>query len=149
MEHGDERIRRWDTGDPAVYLVPVDWLKPHEEILAKNANKLQDMTLRWGGYTKPLLVDSLSGCILDGHHRYRVAIELELQRVPALLYDYLVDDSIKVEAWPASGRTELSKQEVIDMAQSSQLFSPKTSRHIVEGEVPPILVPLDVLRQES
>ena len=32
---------------------------------------------------------------------------------------------------------------------TGELFSPKTSRHIVEAEVPPIHVPLEVLSQES
>ena len=66
----------WESMD--VSLVDVAWLKPHEEIKTKNRDKLLDMTKRWGGYTKPLLVDSVTGAILDGHHRYSVAICLSL-----------------------------------------------------------------------
>lgn len=149
MGQDQSKFKRWENIEPMVFLVPIDWLKPHEEILSKNAEKLHEMTLRWGGYTKPLLIDSNSGSILDGHHRYQVALNLGLLRVPALLFDYLVDDSIQVEAWPTSGKSHLNKQEIVDMALSDDLFSPKTSRHIVNCEVPPIMVPLDVLRQES
>ncbi|MBT5593391.1 MAG: hypothetical protein HOJ55_06045, partial [Euryarchaeota archaeon] len=44
----------WDESD--VRLVPLEWLKPHEEIKVKNMKKLLDMTLRWDGFTKPLIV---------------------------------------------------------------------------------------------
>ena len=53
----------WNEDD--VMLVPVAWLKPHEEIKEKNRDKLLEMTKRWGGYTKPLLVDKQTGTILD------------------------------------------------------------------------------------
>ena len=58
------------------------------------------MTKRWGGYTKPLLVDKQTGTILDGHHRYSIAKVLQLKQVPALCVDYLNDDSIALDVWP-------------------------------------------------
>ena len=91
----------WDAED--VSLVALEWLKPHEEIKLKNRDKLLDMTKRWGGFTKPLLVDSVSGSILDGHHRYSVALSLNLKRVPVILIDYLADDQITVDVWPVVG----------------------------------------------
>ena len=53
----------WDESD--VRLVPLEWLKPHEQIKTRNRDKLLDMTKRWQGYTKPLIVDQLTGAILD------------------------------------------------------------------------------------
>ena len=73
----------WEADD--VSLVSLDWLKPHEEIKVKNRDKLLDMTKRWGGFTKPMLVDSETGAILDGHHRHSVAVSLNLNRVPVIL----------------------------------------------------------------
>lgn len=137
----------WDADD--VELVSLAWLKPHEQIKIRNRDKLLDMTIRWGGFTKPLLVDSKSGAILDGHHRHSIAIELELKRVPAILIDYLTDDSISVDVWPASGLDGLTKEEVISMSLSGELFPPKTSRHTIADDLPPIHVLLDVLEQDS
>jgi len=137
----------WDADD--VELVSLAWLKPHEQIKIRNRDKLLDMTIRWGGFTKPLLVDSKSGAILDGHHRHSIAIELELKRVPAILIDYLTDDSISVDVWPASGLDGLTKEEVISMSLSGELFPPKTSRHTTADDLPPIHVLLDVLEQDS
>ena len=87
-------------GDESVSLVPVEWLKAHEEIRVRARDKLLDMTKRWGGFTKPLVVDKKTGSLLDGHHRYSVACLLNLTSVPAICVDYLSDETIIVETWP-------------------------------------------------
>ena len=66
-----------------VELVPIVWLKPHEEVKPRNVDTLHEMTLRWSAYTKPLLVDRNTGTILDGHHRYHVGIRIGLSRFAA------------------------------------------------------------------
>ena len=70
------RSMSWAEED--VRLVPVEWLKAHEEIKPKNMEKLLEMTLRWDGFTKPLIADKATGTILDGHHRYAVANDSNL-----------------------------------------------------------------------
>jgi hypothetical protein len=127
-------------------LVPIGWLLPHEEVKARNVDKLHEMTLRWRAYTKPLLADRQTGAILDGHHRYHVGLRLGLSRLPCILVDYLDDDSIELDVWPACGLESLTKQQVIDMAKSGEVFPPKTSRHRYSDHLPPIAVALDVLR---
>lgn len=73
-----------------VQLVDVQWLKPHEQIVSwERVNGLRKATLSWDAYTEPLLVDIKTGAILDGHHRYNVALQLRLKQVPAVLVDYL------------------------------------------------------------
>ncbi|MBT5593330.1 MAG: ParB N-terminal domain-containing protein [Euryarchaeota archaeon] len=133
----------WDESD--VRLVPLEWLKPHEEIKVKNMKKLLDMTLRWDGFTKPLIVDIETGAILDGHHRHAVAIRLELARIPVIVVDYFADESIDLDLWPASELDEISKQDVVDMALSDQLYPPKTTRHRIADYLPPIHVSLEKL----
>lgn len=133
----------WSEDD--VILVPVAWLKPHEEIKERNRDKLLEMTKRWGGYTKPLLVDKKTGTILDGHHRYSIACLLGLKRVPALCVDYLADEGIHLSVWPDCGRDSLTKEEVVEMALSGACFPPKTSRHTLPEHSPPIFVPLSTL----
>jgi hypothetical protein len=137
----------WDEED--VQLVPVEWLKPHEEIKPRNLDKLLEMTKRWGGYTKPLIVDKATGAILDGHHRYSIAGELDLKQIPVIAVDYLNDDSIEVDVWPAANIDSLTKQEVIDMSLSDSVYPPKTSRHRIADDLPPIHVPLELLAQEA
>ena len=129
-----------------VEVGPIAWLWPHEQGKPRNVDTLHEMTLRWSAYTKPLLVDRESGTILDGHHRHQVGIRIGLSRLPVIKVDYLEDESIELDIWPASTLESLTKQQVIDMALSENVFPPKTSRHRFSDHLPPIAVPLDLLR---
>ena len=128
-----------------VELVPLELLLPHEEIIPKKVDQLEKMTIRWNAYVLPLVVDRISGTILDGHHRYNVAKKLDLLCLPWVLVDYLNDDTIELDLWPNSGRDSINKQDVIAAALSGKLFSPKTSRHRLPDHLPPISVPLSRL----
>ncbi len=132
-----------------VELVPVETLLPHEKVEEHRVDNLEKMTLRWRAYTKPLLVDRKTGTILDGHHRTKVAVRMELQCLPCVLVDYLEDDGISVSVWPNSGRGAIQKEEVIEAALSGNLFEPKTSRHMLSDHLPPISVPLARLQQPA
>ncbi|KAJ0398830.1 hypothetical protein P43SY_004961 [Pythium insidiosum] len=131
-----------------VQLVDIEWLKPHEQVVSwERVNGLKKATISWDAYTEPLLVDIKSGAILDGHHRYNVGLQLRLKQLPAVLVDYLGDDTITVDVWPGCGRTQLTKEEVVEMSLSPNVFPPKTSRHRFTESLPPISIPLSVLRQ--
>ncbi len=126
-------------------LIPVEVLKPHEQVIQKKVTQLEKMTMRWNAYTKPLLVDGATGTILDGHHRFEIAKRLGLQCLPCVVVDYLEDDSIALMLWPNSDREVITKQDVIDAGMSGDLMSPKTSRHLLSDDLPPISVPLSRL----
>ena len=131
--------------DLDVELVEVSILNPHEEIKHRNRDKLLEMTKKWGGFTKPLLVDSVSLTILDGHHRYDVARCLNLSKVPAIMLDYLNDERISVTVWPGREIESISKQDIVDMGLSSDLYPPKTSKHTIGSDLPPIFATLEEL----
>jgi len=128
-----------------VQLVPLEILRPHEHIIVKKVDQLERMTIRWNAYTKPLLVDRESGTILDGHHRYEIAKRMRLLCLPCVLVDYISDDSITIITWPGSDRSEISKADVLEAASSGELLPPKTSRHLLSDDLPPISVPLSRL----
>jgi hypothetical protein len=75
-----------------------------------------------------------------------VGIRIGLSRLPVIKVDYLSDDGIEIDIWPASDIESLTKQQVIEMALSGEVFPPKTSRHRFSDHMPPIAVPLDLLR---
>ena len=128
-----------------VQLIPVEVLKPHEQVIQKKVDQLERMTIRWDAYTKPLLVDGATGTILDGHHRYEIARRLDLQCLPCVVVEYLDDDSITLLLWPNSDREAISKDDVIQAGLSGDLMPPKTSRHLLSDDLPPISVPLSRL----
>ena len=125
--------------------MPVEVLKPHEQVIQKKVDQLERMTIRWDAYTKPLLVDGATGTILDGHHRFEIARRLDLQCLPCVVVDYLDDDSITLFLWPNSDREGITKDDVIQAGLSGNLMPPKTSRHLLSDDLPPISVPLSRL----
>ena len=129
--------------------MPLEVLRPHEQIIHKKVDQLERVTHRWNAYTKPLLLDRTTGTILDGHHRYQVGLRIGLSRLPVIKVDYIDDDGIELDIWPGSGLQSLTKREVIDMALSDNVFPPKTSRHRFSDHLPPIAIPLDLLRIEE
>ena len=48
--------------------------------------------------------------IADGHHRYQVGIRIGLSRLPVIKVDYLSDDSIELDLWPASNIESITKK---------------------------------------
>lgn len=125
-----------------VTLVDINWLKTHEEVLIDRVANLKDAIQEWEEYRMPLLVDSKSGAILDGHHRYHVGRMLGLSRLPVVLVDYLEDDTIDVDVWPECGLDCLSKEDVIQMSLSDEVYPPKTSKHGFVADMEPINIPL-------
>ena len=135
---------QYETND--VELVDINWLKAHEEVHPKKVIELFEMTLRWGGYTKPLLIDRETGTILDGHHRFEVGKKLKIKFIPAIVTDYFEDERITVTTWPNSEIKTIEKKDVIEMALSGKLFPPKTSKHSLSEYLPPIMVKLEDLK---
>ena len=79
-------------------LLPVDKLKPHEEILPSLARKLSDNMLKSSVFTHPIIVDENSLVILDGMHRYNAIKSLGAKLIPAVLVNYN-DRNIKLLRW--------------------------------------------------
>ena len=128
-----------------VELVPMEVLRPHEQTIPKKVDELEKMTHRWKAYVLPLVVDKNTGVILDGHHRYQVALRFNLLCLPCVLVDYTGDDSVELDVWPNCGRDSITKDEVIEAGLFEKLFPPKTSRHRLPDHLPPISMPLSRL----
>ena len=134
----DERIGE-------VVLVDIGSLKGHEEVIPDNLSKREKKLLSKGFY-KPIIVDRSSMVILDGHHKWTAAGRLGLAIVPVIMVDYLDDEGVLVDVWPNCGRDSITKNEVLDMGSSGDLFPPKTSRHTLPFEIPSISIPLRELQ---
>ena len=129
-----------------ITLVDMAWLKPHEEVQPERVTELQAQFEASGHVDLPLLVDQVTGTILDGHHRFTVGQVLGLTRMPALLFNYLDEPRIAVDTWPDCGRENITKEEIIEIAARGERTPPKTSRHHIDVPIPMIQVPLSELR---
>ena len=131
--------------DIQLEFVQLDSLYPHEMTIPANI-ETRLSKLRKVGFYKPIIVDSESMVILDGHHKCNAAEVLGLSTVPVVMVDYQYSSGIEVRTWPGCGRDEISKDEIVEMGLSDELFPPKTSRHIFPFDIPTIRIPLDELR---
>lgn len=123
-------------------LLPIDQLREHEEVEADNVDQLRRTLLDEGVVREPVLVARGSWVILNGHHRFAALRALGAQRVPVYLIDY---DSglIRLHRWSAG--PEIRKTDVIAMAGRGERYPPKTTRHVLDVEVPPHPTPLHEL----
>ena len=127
-----------------VEILDIGSLMGHEEVIPSNLESRTAKLLERGFY-KPIIADRSSLVILDGHHKWTAARVLGLAMVPVLLVDYLVDGGVEVDVWPDCGKASITKQEVLDMGISGDLFPPKTSRHSLPFKIPSIGIPLSEL----
>ena len=119
-----------------IVLIQMSELLPHEEIKQKKLRTLIDLVKKRGGLYEPILVDRETKTLLDGHHRYNTALHLGLKFIPGIEVDYLEDESIQVESWPGKEEMKITKESVLSMAKSENLFPPKTSKHSISFEYP-------------
>ena len=97
-----------------VVLVETVSLRGHEEVIPDNLETRTSKLLSKGFY-KPIIVDRGSMVILDGHHKWTAAKSLGLARVPVIMVDYLIDESVLVDVWPDCGKESVTKTEVLEM----------------------------------
>ena len=123
-------------------LINIDILLPHEETIPARLQEMREKLVKQGFFHKPILIDKTTKTILDGHHKYRASIELNLNLIPVIEVEYLNNDNIKLELWPWSDFSNVTKQDVLLWAQSHRLYPPKTTRHTVDFLIPRIRIPL-------
>lgn len=126
-------------------LVRIDQLRAHEETIEERLRRLKAEILADGVVKVPILVDTKTMVILDGHHRVRALKELGMRLVPAALVDY-DSDCIKVLSWREDYC--VSKELVRVCGLVGRLLPPRTSRHVTCFEIPRVDVPLKALRGE-
>ncbi|NPB00829.1 MAG: ParB N-terminal domain-containing protein [Crenarchaeota archaeon] len=77
--------------------VKISRLVPHEATIKSRVLEIAE-SIRNEGLKEPIIVDSRTYMIIDGHHRVEAYKLLKIPKIPALLVDYL-DDEIEVKRW--------------------------------------------------
>ncbi len=127
----------------AIALAPIGMLRRHERFIDERVVRLYRDILDRGVLVKPLLVDSHTMIVLDGHHRLEALRRLGARVVPVLLVDYDDDRCVRVGSWREGWR--VTKELVREVGLSGKLLPPRTSRHMLSFPVPEVNVPLRVL----
>lgn len=130
-----------------VSLVPLDWLKAHEEFVEDRVQELTRRFTQTGRVDYAVVADARTGTVIDGHHRLETLRRLRAQVVPAVLVDYL-DPAITVRCW-REDEPAPTKEEVVERAQAGKLYPPKTTRHDFVRILDPVDVPLAELQSPA
>lgn len=124
---------------PYLALLPLDAIRPTEEILPERVAEVVAMIRTRDAWTQPIAVEAESLALLDGHHRLAAARVLGFNRVPVRLFDYR---EVELTSWrPDYAPTPA---EVIARARSGDLYPHKTTRHRFPLR-PPVEIPLTSL----
>ena len=124
-------------------LVPVSWLKAHEQYVETRVLQLEHHFRVRNAIDYAIVADERTGTVIDGHHRLEALRRLGATWAPAYVVDY-ADPRIRVHTWREEEKAP-SKEEVIDRAARGDLFVPKTTRHDFVKQLDPVDVPLDAL----
>ncbi len=117
----------------SVELVPIDQLRPLEQVLPTHLSNIADMVEKDGFIKKPLIVDRKYNIVLDGSHRYAYLLQEGYLEAPVLYVNY-EDETIFVgnhlkHRFLKDKTLTISKAEVIDRALNEKLYPPRTTRH--------------------
>jgi len=109
-------------------LIKLDCLKEHEDCDPAYLEELLEKIVKDGELKRPIIVDSRTMVILDGHHRFLCIKKLGKRYIPAYLVDYSLPQ-IEVYSW--NNNESMSKEKVIEAGLSGKKLSPKSTKHMV------------------
>ncbi len=123
-------------------LVDVSKIVETEDHIPERVLWLHDKILSEGVWRVPVILDSSSLAIMDGHHRYNVAVKLGVRKVPAIMLSY-DDPKVKVESWRDD--VVINKEIVQDYLKRKKKFPHKTTKHIFSPQPEEIEIPISLL----
>lgn len=127
-----------------VTLVDINTLKRIEDHDPNRALKLKDKIIKDNSWIFPIIVEANNNLILDGHHRFEVAKQLKLDKIPAILVDY---KDIKV--WSLRDEIKISKAEIVEkIVKRNEIYPYKTIKHKYSFQIPEINFNLRSLKND-
>jgi hypothetical protein len=126
-------------------IMEIEELKIHEAIQDELLEVFINMLRDDGVFKVPILVDEKDFIVLDGHHRVEALKRMGYTKIPVYLVDYW-DEAIEVTTWPEAEIDNVTKEMILEMGKSADVFPPKTSRHKVKAELVAVDIPLEELR---
>lgn len=105
-------------------LLHSERLHPTEECIPERIQEVSAKILREGIWSDPIMVESGSLIVMDGHHRLAFAMQNGLKRVPCLLVQY---SDVMLSTW--CNDIDISPKEVITRGLTGKLLPPKSTRH--------------------
>ncbi|MCX6761302.1 MAG: ParB N-terminal domain-containing protein [Candidatus Moranbacteria bacterium] len=125
-----------------IKLILISKLKPHEEIIPENLEKVKNKIRKNGYLINPVIVDQKNLVILDGHHRVRALELLGYKKIPAYLVDYYAKEIKVLQRRP---EIPISKKIIVEKALNGGVFPCKTTKHLIPKRPMRLNIPLENL----
>ncbi len=125
-----------------IQLIETSKLKHIEGFSKKRVQWLKNKIINEQIWTKPLCIDKEHYLVMDGQHRMEVAKDLELKKVPCILYDYK-----EVEIWSLRDNWNVSIELIIKKALENDIYPYKTVKHRFPVDVELCNIHLDKLKK--
>jgi cysteine desulfurase / selenocysteine lyase len=131
-------IDKLNSGNPTnqgiVYTAqrPIDELLIHEEVCSDRLIEVRNQ-IKKDKNQYPILIDKSTGVILDGHHRYKIALEEGLRSITCVEIDYFNDSLIGIGSWRED--KVYRKEDVLSAAFSMKPLPPKSTKHEVYANI--------------
>lgn len=134
------------AGPYQIELFPLANIHPTEDYSPSNAETLRTEIEITGLWTHPLLVDRERGALMDGHHRYHAARSLGLTCVPVIRLSY-DDPAVELKSWRPN--QSFTPQDIWTLIDCGQLLPMKSTRHVLQAQLPFSRVPLAQLHSAT
>lgn len=109
-----------------IKLIDIKLLRPHEETNLIHLEKLHEKINKDGFWSNPIIIDSDTNIIMDGHHRYSFAKIAGFSLVPCYEMSYS-SKNIEVFHWETG--EPFPYQHIFEVVNSGKVFPAKTTRH--------------------
>jgi hypothetical protein len=129
--------------EPVIELVDTGVLRHIEGFSHRRVAWLREKIMKEGIWTKPIAIDDCHFLVLDGQHRMETALELGLNKIPAVKYDYS-----KVEVWSLRKKYQFDWKLVTERALFGEIYPYKTVKHRFPEQVPLCQYSLEELKYE-
>ena len=127
----------------SVKLLKLAQLKPHEKFCHSNFEYWLEHIRKAQFWSEPILVERQHKIIMDGHHRYQIALALKLKYIPCIVTSY-ANQFLSVAAY--RNASPLSSEQIINAATCGILMEKKSSRHQLAFKLPQIHITLAILQ---
>ncbi|MCK4664963.1 MAG: ParB N-terminal domain-containing protein [Bacteroidales bacterium] len=107
-------------------LVKVALLKHIEGFSKNRVENMKKKMFRSCIWEKPICIEKNHYLVLDGQHRFEVALKIGLKYIPCELFDYNDDE---VVTWSLRKEYIVSKKMVIERALNGNIYPYKTAKH--------------------
>lgn len=127
----------------SVKFISPEIIKPTEEFRKDRVDELAENIILEETWTTPILVEKHNLVIMDGHHRYQVALMLELDMIPCLMIGY---DNPYLKLSSRTIGEEITFEKIILAGLTGQLLSYKSTKHDLLIDLLKIKIPVGILK---